>query len=63
LNAEDLRDFLRTIIERVELTPTAPLTCRISYKIPAASGDKVASPRRADAIPAIVVDRLLRLAA
>ena len=63
LNAEDLRDFLRTIVERIEMAPTAPLTCRISYKIPAVSGDKVASPRRAGDIPAIVVERLLRLAA
>jgi site-specific DNA recombinase len=39
-----LKEFLGSIVERIELHPT-DLTCRIQYRISQTSGNKVASPR------------------
>jgi len=41
----ELRDFLGSILDRVELDPTAA-TLQVCYRIPLRSGNKVASPAR-----------------
>lgn len=63
LDQEALRDFLRTIVDHITIEAARPVTARIHYRIPATTGDKVASPRRPDLIPGLLVDRLLRVAA
>lgn len=63
LKPDELRDFLRNLIERITLEPGSPATTRISYRIPVATGDKLASPRRTDLIPALIVDCIVGLAA
>jgi site-specific DNA recombinase len=62
LDPAALRDFLRTIIDRIIMDP-ATLTCRIHYEIAAVSGDKLASPRRSADIPTLTAWTILRLAA
>ncbi len=39
----ELRDFLGSILDRIELEPTAA-TLQVCYRIPLRSGNKVASP-------------------
>lgn len=63
LDPAELRDYLRNIISVITLEPTTRMTARITYRIPASSGDKLASPRRAELIPGIVMDRIVRLVA
>jgi len=48
IDGEGLRDFLRGLVDRIELDP-ASLACRLHYAISAARGDSMASPRGFDA--------------
>jgi cell division septum initiation protein DivIVA len=57
----ELRDFLQTIIDRVELDPDAS-TLQLCYRIPLRSGLTVASPRESRAIPTVIVNRLGKVA-
>lgn len=56
---EAVKDFLAGLLERVELTLDGR-KCVIRYRI--RTGDSLASPRRAERIPAICVAKLLILA-
>ena len=44
LNREDLKEFLRKLVDSVILNP-ADLTCSLNYRISISRGDKLASPR------------------
>ena len=59
LDRGHLKDFLRQVLETVELEP-GTAACRIHYRI-AASGDCLASPRVRDEIPAFAMARDLPL--
>lgn len=59
LDRDQLKDFLRQILEKVELDP-ATLACRIHYRLAVSDRNRVASPRPSDAIAAL---RLVRAAA
>ena len=52
LDAEALKEFLKGMIDRIELDP-ATLTCRICYAMRLSGGDFVASPREDDVIPIV----------
>lgn len=56
-NVDAIRLLLESACERIVLTETPRLTCEIHYIIK--SGDKLASPRRFDNIPALRLIRLL----
>lgn len=62
LTDEERRDYLRGFIDRIVMDPKT-LTCRIHYQIQAVSGDKLASPRRAELNPVLRAWAALRLAA
>jgi hypothetical protein len=55
--AGDLKDYLSTILDRVELDPEEP-SLRSCYRIPLRSGNKVASPGGLVAIPTTVFNSL-----
>src|SRR3990167_1025940 len=61
VDAEQTKAFLVEIVERVTLDPET-LSCRIYYKIPAARGERMASPGQRAAIPSLRIWRVLRLA-
>jgi DNA invertase Pin-like site-specific DNA recombinase len=54
LDRENLKDFLRGLIARVELNP-ADASCRIHYAIRASTGDLVASPRGTVEMPRVTL--------
>jgi hypothetical protein len=56
----DLKDFLTTILDRVELDPTET-TMRLCYRIPLRSGFNLASPGGVGSIPTIVARSLATL--
>ena len=62
LDAVELREFLRSIIDRVTMD-ASNLNCRIHYEIPAISGDKMASPRRSELNPTLAIWTAARIAA
>jgi hypothetical protein len=57
----DLKDFLATILDRVELDPEEA-TLQVCYRIPLRGGNSLASPRGLVAIPTIVARTLARVA-
>jgi site-specific DNA recombinase len=59
LDRAHLKDFLRQVLERVELDAAAA-TCTIHYRI-AAGGVKLASPRRAADNPTLTASRVVQL--
>lgn len=48
----ELKDFLATILDRVELDPEEA-TLQVCYRIPLRGGNSVASPRRPELIPTL----------
>ena len=57
----DLKDFLATILDRVELDPEEA-TLQVCYRIPLRGGNFVASPRGFGTIPTIVARTLAKVA-
>jgi hypothetical protein len=57
----ELRDFPGSILDRVELEPTAA-TLQVCYRIPLRSGFNVASPRGFGTIPTIIARSLAKVA-
>ena len=57
----NLKDLLRTIVERIELDPVT-LECRIHYRIGIESRNSLASPRGSGPIPVLRLVSLLRVA-
>jgi hypothetical protein len=52
IDGECLRDFLRGLIDRIELDPLSH-SCKLHYAITAARGDSMASPRGSEPIPIV----------
>lgn len=60
LDRENLKDFLRGLIARIELNP-ADANCRIHYAIRASTGDFVASPRGTVELPRVNIVSMVAL--